>query len=147
MPWWAWVIVGAILLGSELSFIDAQFYLVFVGTAALLVGMLGLGGVSMPDWMQWLVFAVLSIASLVLFRRRIYELLRKQTPHILDHGIAGEHVIVPTDLLPGASCRVEYRGSTWTAQNTGDHAISAESEARIVNVDGLTLQIRSIKHH
>jgi len=145
MAWWAWIIVGAILLGSELAFIDAQFYLVFCGTAALIVGMFGLGGASLPDWLQWLLFAALSIASLMLFRRRIYESLRKHNQH-LDGGIAGEHVVVPTDLSAGASCRVEYRGSTWTAQNIDDQAIAANAQARIVNVDGLTLQIRPLKH-
>src|SRR5215831_9853721 len=120
MPWWAWIVIGAFLLGSELAFIDAQFYLVFAGTAALIVGAVGLSGVSMPEWLQWLVFAVLSIASMVLFRRRFYDLLRKRDVHF-DNGISGVQVTVPTDLPPGASCRLEYRGSTWTAQNTGDH--------------------------
>ena len=41
MQWWAWIAVGAILLGSELAFVDAQFYLVIVGGSALVVGMLG----------------------------------------------------------------------------------------------------------
>jgi len=35
MHWWAWIAVGAILLGSELAFIDAQFYMVFVGARGL----------------------------------------------------------------------------------------------------------------
>ena len=35
MEWWAWIAAGAILLGSELAFVDAQFYLVFVGASAL----------------------------------------------------------------------------------------------------------------
>lgn len=146
MPWWAWIVVGAILLGSELAFIDAQFYLVFFGTAALLVGMLGLGGVAMPDWLQWLVFAALSVASLVFFRRRIYDVLRKHDEHVVG-GLTGEQVLVPADLAPGASCRVEYRGSTWTAQNTDEVSIAADSLARIVNVDGLTLQIRHTRQH
>ena len=37
MQWWAWIAVGAILLGSELAFVDAQFYLVIVGGSALVV--------------------------------------------------------------------------------------------------------------
>ena len=44
MQWWAWIAVGAILLGSELAFVDAQFYLVFIGAAALVVGFLDLAG-------------------------------------------------------------------------------------------------------
>ena len=145
MPWWAWVVVGALLLGAELAFIDAQFFLVFFGAAALIVGLLGLSGIAMPEWLQWLVFAGLSIASMVLFRRQLYDLLRKHNEH-LDSGPAGEQVTVPLDLAPGASCRLEYRGSTWTAQNVSDHTLPAESHARIVQVDGLTLQIRPLKH-
>ena len=38
MDWWAWIAVGAILLGSELAFVDAQFYLVFIGASAFVVG-------------------------------------------------------------------------------------------------------------
>ena len=34
MPWWGWITIGAILLGSEMLLIDAQFYLVFLGLAA-----------------------------------------------------------------------------------------------------------------
>jgi membrane protein implicated in regulation of membrane protease activity len=145
MPWWAWIVIGAIMFGSELAFVDAQFYLVFFGTAALIVGMVGLSGIAMPEWLQWLVFAGLSIASLVLFRKQLYDTLRKHDER-MEGGPTGELVTLPVDLAPGASCRVEYRGSTWTAQNTSDHVLSADSQARIVNVDGLTLMIRPPKH-
>lgn len=144
MPWWVWVVVGAILLGAELTLVDAQFYLVFVGTAAILVGMIGLGGIDLPDWLQWAIFAALSIASMVLFRRQLYDILRSDNTQI-QSGPAGEEVTVPIDLAAGASCRLEYRGSTWTAQNHSDALIAAGSPARIVRVDGLTLQIQARK--
>ena len=54
MQWWGWVTVGAVLLGSELTFVNAQFYLVFVGGAALIVGLLVLAGTPAADWVQWL---------------------------------------------------------------------------------------------
>ena len=58
MEWWAWIAVGAMLLGSELAFVDAQFYLVFVGVGRARRGILGSGRDCMPaDWMQWLLFA------------------------------------------------------------------------------------------
>ena len=145
MPWWAWVVIGVFFLGSELAFIDAQFYLVFTGTASLVVGLIGLAGIAMPEWLQWLVFAMLSIASMLLFRRRIYDSLRKHNEH-LHAGPTGEQVVVPIDLAPGESCRLEYRGSTWTAQNTSAQTIASSSAARIVNVDGLTLQIKPAHH-
>jgi membrane protein implicated in regulation of membrane protease activity len=142
MPWWAWLVMGAFLLGAELLLIDAQFYLVFIGAAALLVGALGLGGIVMPEWLQWLAFAGSAIASMLLFRKKLYELLRR-APGILTSSDAGEQVLVPVALAPGDSCRVEYRGSTWTARNNGDKPIDAETLAKIVEVEGLTLQIQA----
>ena len=44
MHWWVWIVIGAILLGSELAFVEAQFYLVFLGAAALVVGLLDFAG-------------------------------------------------------------------------------------------------------
>jgi hypothetical protein len=65
MPWWGWITVGALLLAAEMTIVDLEFFLVFLGASALLVGMLGLAGVPLPFWMQWIVFAVLAIGSLV----------------------------------------------------------------------------------
>ena len=40
MTWWAWMILGALLsLVSELFAVEAQFYLVFLGVSAALVGL------------------------------------------------------------------------------------------------------------
>jgi membrane protein implicated in regulation of membrane protease activity len=71
------MIVGATLLGAEMFVVDAQFYLVFFGIAAALVGLAGLAGLAMPDWAQWLAFAVLAVVSMLAFRRRLYGLLRR----------------------------------------------------------------------
>ena len=54
MPWWGWLILGIGLLGVEMFVVDAQFYLVFIGVAAALVGLLGLTGIALPQWAQWL---------------------------------------------------------------------------------------------
>ncbi|HJY36904.1 MAG TPA: hypothetical protein VJ299_05540, partial [Steroidobacteraceae bacterium] len=42
MPWWGWLVLAAALLSIELFVIDAQFYLVFLGVSAALVGLFGL---------------------------------------------------------------------------------------------------------
>ena len=48
MAWWGWCILGVVLLGVELLAVDAQFYLVFAGLAAIVVGLLGLVGIELP---------------------------------------------------------------------------------------------------
>jgi membrane protein implicated in regulation of membrane protease activity len=140
MQWWAWIAVGAILLGSELAFVDAQFYLVFVGVSAFVVGMLQLTGLGMPEWLQWLVFAALAATSVFTFRRQIYERMRRKLP-AMKSGPAGETITLPTGLSPGETCRLEYRGGSWSAINGGKAAIPAGARARIDRVDGLTLVV------
>jgi membrane protein implicated in regulation of membrane protease activity len=141
MLWWAWIAVGAILLGSELAFVDAQFYLVFVGASAFVVGMVQLAGLGMAVWLQWLIFAVLAVASMLTFRRRIYESMRRGLP-AMKSGPAGEIVTMPMALPPGETCRLEFRGGSWSAVNAGQAMIAAGSRARIERVEGLTLVIR-----
>jgi membrane protein implicated in regulation of membrane protease activity len=140
MEWWAWIAVGAVLLGSELGFVDAQFYLVFVGGSALVVGFLDLAGLLPAVWMQWLLFALLAVFSMVAFRRRIYERMRRNLP-AMKQGPAGETVVLPAELKPGESCRLEYCGSSWDAVNGGNSAIAAGQRARIERVKGLTLVV------
>jgi membrane protein implicated in regulation of membrane protease activity len=142
MYWWAWIAVGAILLGAELAFIDAQFYLVFVGASAFAVGLLKLAGLNLPTWLQWLIFAGLAVASMLTFRRRIYERMRRGLP-AMKSGPAGDTLTLPASLPPGETCRVEYRGCSWSAVNAGLDVIAAGSRARIQRVDGLTLVLRA----
>jgi membrane protein implicated in regulation of membrane protease activity len=140
MEWWAWIAVGAILLVSELAFVDAQFYLVFVGASALVVGFLDLAGLLPAVWMQWLLFAVLAIFSMVALRRRIYDRMRRKLP-AMKQGPAGETVVLPAELKPGETCRLEYCGSSWNAINGGKTAIGAGQRAHIDRVNGLTLVV------
>jgi membrane protein implicated in regulation of membrane protease activity len=142
MQWWAWIAVGAVLLGSELAFVDAQFYLVFVGAAALVVGFLDLAGAGLAQWLQWLIFTALAAGSMVGFRRRIYERMRGTLPGMRG-GPAGEVVILDAALPPGGTCRIEYRGSSWSAINSGTSVIAAGARARIERVDGLTLVVHA----
>jgi membrane protein implicated in regulation of membrane protease activity len=130
------------LLGAEMFLIDAQFYLVFFGVAAVIVGLVGLGGVSWPEWAQWLTFAVLSIASMVAFRKRLYQKLRRPGGEIDERLTVGDRVRVTDRVEPGATTRVDYRGTTWTALNDGDTPLEAGAEAQIVDVSRLTLRLR-----
>ena len=142
MPWWGWLVAGAVLLGVEMFVIDAQFYLVFLGISAALVGLVGLAGMGMPEWAQWLVFAALALITMVSFRRRVYQLVRGRTGAVEERLTLGDRVVIPMRLEPGQSCRVDYRGSSWTARNIDEVGIDAGNEAVISRVDGLTLHVK-----
>ena len=143
MPWWGWLVAGAILLAVEMFVLDAQFYLVFLGVSAALVGLLGLAGVHLPEWAQWLSFAALALITMVSFRKRVYQLVRGRTGVVEERLTLGDRVTVPVRLEPSQSCRVDYRGSSWTARNVDEIAIEAGREAVIARIDGLILLVRA----
>ena len=144
MAWWGWGILGMALLCVELLAVDAQFYLVLAGVAAILVGLLGLVGIDMPVYLQWLLFAVLAIATMFTVRGKIYgALMSKPGLGKIDTDL-DQRVVVTQELAPGKSCRLEYRGSGWTAVNVGERAIAAGASARIDSIEGLTLHVRAL---
>lgn len=142
MTWWGWMILGAVILGAELFAIDAQFYLVFLGISAALVGLAGLLGIAMPEWAQWLLFAALSLISFFTFRKSLYEKIRGGAVGFRE-TLSGNTINVNEDLAPGAETRLEYRGTKWTVRNVGNAPIPAGSRATVVAVDGLTLRIEA----
>lgn len=143
MPWWGWMVVAALALAIEMFVLDAQFYLVFFGISAAIVGLLGLSGLDLPAWAQWLALSVLAVVTMVTFRKRAYALVRQRTGHVEERLTIGDRVTVPIRLEPSQSCRVDYRGSSWTARNVDEQPIEAGREAVIARVDGLVLLVRS----
>ncbi len=144
MPWWGWIIFGALLLGSELMFIDAAFFLVFIGLAAIITGLVDLLGLGLEYWAQWILFAGLSLVTMVLFRKQLYKRLRGGNSAGYQTGPAGETIKLDLNLAPGDSGRFSYRGTTWTIMNMGAEAMSSGENVRIHSVDGLTLKIEKL---
>jgi membrane protein implicated in regulation of membrane protease activity len=143
MAWWAWCILGMVLLAVELLAVDVQFYLVFAGLAAVVVGMLGLVGLELPVAGQWLLFAVIAVASMFTLRRPIYQKLMNRPFGNVSTDV-DQRIVLNEELPPGKSCRVEYRGSGWTALNIGDRPIPPGGAARIDSIEGVTLRVRLI---
>ena len=140
MTWWAWMVLGAVLFSAELFALDVQFYLVFLGLSAALVGLLSLMGVSMPEWGEWILFATLALVSMFTFRKALYEKIRGNVPGFRA-DLTGDSVLLPEGLYAGQSTRTAFRGSTWTVVNEGDEAISSGHRATIVRNEGLTLYV------
>lgn len=142
MSWWGWVVGGAILLGAELAFVNAQFYLVFIGSAAILVGLVT--GLVYPfePWVQWAGFGVLALFLMVAFRNRLYARLHRDAVPSAPPGPIGGVMTLPMSLAPGESCRAEHGGTFWTVCNDSSEPIPSGANARIERVQGLTLLVR-----
>lgn len=144
MPWWGWMIVGALLLGSELMIVDAGFYLVFLGIAAAITGLVELSGVGLEPWVQWILFSIIALVFMVLFRKKLYAKLRGSGIGY-ETGPTGEIVTVEQALQPGETGRLAYRGTEWTVINTSDQAFVQGQHVQIRSVDGLTLMLGAVK--
>ena len=141
MPWWGWILVGSLLLGGELM-ADAALYLLFLGVAAIAVGLIDVSEPGWPLWGEWLAFAGLAAGSTVVFRRRLYGKLHPPGEDV-GNDVLGQSVLVPQALEPGAEGQVELRGSVWRARNGSDATLAAGSRARVESIEGLVLELRA----
>ena len=114
MPWWGWIALGAIIPISEVI-VSTDFYLVFFAAAAAIVGLLGLLGISLPVPGQWLLFASLSIGTLVLFRARLREKIKTREQDV--DKLEDETAVATERIAAGSTGQAELRGSTWSARN------------------------------
>ena len=142
MNWWAWILVGFGLLGLEMV-TPGGFYVLFFGAGALLVGLLVAAGAVTPPWLQWLLFSVFSVLSLVLFRGRLVAWSRAGEPGSAVDSLLGEIAVPHDDLAPDALGKAELRGTLWTVHNVDGRPLPRGARARVVRVDGLTLDIRA----
>jgi len=139
MLWWIWVIAGVALLVAELTFISAEFYLLFVGCAAILTGLCTAVAADMPAWAPWALFIVLTLTGVKFFRRGLAERFRVNGVPPPGLSAIGQRVLVTHSLAPAAEARTDFRGVSWAIRNGSDSPIAAGSYAEIVGIDGLTL--------
>jgi membrane protein implicated in regulation of membrane protease activity len=141
MPWWLWTLFGLTLLLLEVQTFNS-FYLMFFGAGALLVGLLDALGLVEKDWLQWLLFSVLSIGTLVLLRRPIMTRLAPAGTDRVDN-LVGETAIATEDIPSGAVGKAEMRGTVWSARNDGPTPLRKDTRCRVQRVDGLMLWVRA----
>lgn len=93
--------------------------------------------------MQWLLFSVLSIVSLIVFRGPLRRWMNQDEAGAAPvDTMVGELALVLEDLASGALGKVEFRGSTWNARNVSAVPLQKGQRSRVDHVDGLTLSIR-----
>lgn len=142
MVWWLWLFLGLILLGIEVM-TPGGFYIMFFGLAALVVGALTGLEVVQSEPAQWLLFSLLSIGSLVVFRHPLRRLTHFDAPKDTVDSLIGESVLVLDALDTGAHGKAELRGTVWNAKNAGTAPLSKGQRARVAKVEGLTLWVES----
>lgn len=142
MAWWHWLVIGLILVGLEMA-ASGGFYVIFFGVAALVIGALHMLGIAGPVWFQFLLFSVLSVASLLLFRRPILRWLEGDKAGIEVDSLVGETAIPLEDIGAGAVGRAELRGTVWSARNTDGAPLARGQRCTVASVDRLMISIKA----
>lgn len=138
--WYHWLLLGLVLAVAEMV-TAGGFYIIFFGIGAIIVGALAGVGLAGPVWMQFLLFSVLSLAGLGLFRGRMLRALQPDPQAPAVDRLVGEVAIAAEDFAPGAVGRVELRGTGWSARVIGGEAVARGTRCRVMQVDGLTLYV------
>jgi membrane protein implicated in regulation of membrane protease activity len=138
--WWHWLVLGLLLVVGELA-TPGGFYILFFGISALLVGVLAGVGIAGPVWFQVLLFSILAVVGLAVFRTRLLSWMQvnPQAPQI--DTLVGEVGTVGEPLAPGSMGKVQLRGASWSARNASDATLETGARCRVVRVDGLTLYV------
>ena len=140
--WWHWLLLGLLLMVGELA-TPGGFFLIFFGVAAVVIGLLSSIDAAGPVWVQLLLFSVLSVLSLLLFRNRLLRWFQPDPQQPPVDRLIGEIGVTSDYLAPGQVGRVELRGTTWSARNQGSAGLSRGTRVRVVAVDGLMLEVES----
>jgi membrane protein implicated in regulation of membrane protease activity len=146
MMWWHWLLVGLVLVAAEMA-AAGGFYVIFFGVAALLIALLQLVGIVDATWLQLLLFSVLSVASLLLFRNPLMRRLHLTGGATDIDSLSGARGTVLEAMAPGAPGRVEVRGTTWSARNVGSTALQNGARCDVVRSERLTLLVKAEEAH
>jgi membrane protein implicated in regulation of membrane protease activity len=141
MLWWYWIVLGLGLMALELA-TPGGFFVVFFGVAAMIVGLLELAGFAAADWVQWLLFTVIALVALALFRDPLLRWMGRRGHDGEVDALVGEIAVAIGDIAPGGHGRAELRGTAWNAHNVDTVTLAGAQRCRVVAVRGLMLDLR-----
>jgi len=138
--WWHWFAVGLVLVALELA-VSGGFYIIFFGVAAIAISLLRLVDLAGPVWLQLMLFAVISVGSLMAFRNPLLRWLRLDRAGPSVDSLVGEVAVPLDDIEPGAVGRAELRGTAWSARNRSARLLIRGERCRVVLVEELMIFI------
>lgn len=137
-----WFSLGIALLLVEIA--SPGLIVGFFGLGALLVALLCLV-VEVPLNLQLGIFVVLSVASLLTFRRKCKTILNqgdRMASDTMSEEFIGRRALVTREILSDRAGKVEFRGTYWEAEAAD--RIPEGSSVEIIDKENLTLTVRAL---
>ena len=141
MELWFWIAIAVVMAIAEAA--TAQLVsLWFIGGA---VGAIIVTLLQGPLWLQILVFALVSLALLLLLRPVLKKYMQKGLVQTNVDALIGRKALVieRIDNLH-ATGRIKLDGTDWTARSVNDAVIEADSEVVIRSIEGVKALVEQV---
>jgi inner membrane protein len=132
-----WFILGLVLFLMEL--VIPGFFIFFFGLGAWVTALICLIGEPGTN-MQILIFAVISVLSLIALRRIIQKKFfysKENLSEEVEDEFTGKEALATTDIGPEMKGKVEFKGTTWKAESKSE--IKKGQTAIIIEKENFTL--------
>ena len=141
MHWSIWV-TGAVILFVFEMLTPGGFFFACLGIGALLTAVCAI--LVQKEWIQWVVFAALSLVSIYTIRpfaRKYF--LKDETKSNVD-ALIGQKAVVTGTIEPPALGMLKIEGETWRAE--ASEKIEKGGMVEITAVEGTRLKVRKIEN-
>lgn len=139
---YSWWIAALVLIAAEM--ILPGYFLLWIGVAAGVMGVVTLIAPSLSEITQAVLFAALALASCLVYWRYIRPIaeLRDDQPLLNRRGkkLVGERFVLIEPIVNGRG-KVKVGDGQWLAEGP---ELPAGSEVEVVSVDGTTLNVRQV---
>lgn len=126
MPWWGWLLLGLGLGVVEVT--SMTFVILWIAIAALVTT--ALSAVLPQAWMQWVAFAIISIALFLATRPLARQWKGQRSYPVRQDTLTGQHGVVVTTATPSANATVRVQGELWSAQASQPLRVGEEVEVQ-----------------
>lgn len=140
-----WFLFGLVLMLGEI--VTPGFVLIFFGVGAWIVALLLWMGTTISFTTQLFLFLVVSVASLLLFRKYgkkySHGKVIKADPASSIDDVRGEKAVATSDISPLTGGTVEFHGTHWNAES--ETAVSKGASVEVLERNNLVLKVKPIQ--
>lgn len=130
IPNWIMLALGIVLMGLEVM--TGTFFILFIGIAFLLVGLLGMIGIDFASGeFQLLTTMVIGFALTMFLRKKLQAMMNKQQDLELETMKTGDlgKIVKFQDEF-----RVEYKGTTWAIQKSEEFEVEEGDQVVVTEI-------------
>lgn len=140
--WLLWTAIAMLCLCLEMTSGDFFLTCIAVGAAVSALSCI----ISVPLWVQVIIFALTSILSIYFIRPHLVSLIHSGEDKRLSNtdALIDRIGVVSETIQAGGFGRVQIDGDDWKAQSPDDDAIEKGMKVKVIGRDSIILNVESV---